>query len=348
MKTDDKINPQMVVLARESRGISQKELADLLDISAGKVCHVEQDAQTFSDDTFHRLCSVLKYPKSFFYQQTDAYLPTLVNFRKRLVVSQKFIMPIEAITNIFRLNVEIMAREKSLPELDIPEIKEENPVEAANKLRKIWNIPSGRIENLVTLIENKGIFIGSFDFGTERVDSRTILTSGRHPIILLNKTLLGDRLRFSLAYELGHIIMHMFSPVAPEREIGHEANLFAAAFLLPEAEIRQDFENEISISRLAELKPKWKVSMQSLLYRADDLGYLSYNQKRYLLTQFNQMNIRRREPLELDIPIENPVLLSNLMEEFRIEKNWSMKQMADKLHLNKEDYIGKYIAETKY
>ncbi len=343
MKTDDKINPQMVILARESRGITQRELASLLDISAGKVCQVEQDAQTFSEEALNKLCTALNYPESFFFQSGEAYLPTLVNFRKRLTVAQKFIMPIEAQTNVFRLNTEILTKEKPLPKLDIPEIKDENPLEVADRLRTLWNIPDGPVENLVSIMESKGILIGSFDFGTERVDSRTILTSGRHPIVLVNKTLLGDRLRFSLAYELGHILMHLFSPVAPEREIGHEANLFAASLLMQEATIRNDFEGEINISRLGQLKSKWRVSMQALLYRADDLGFLTYNQKRYLLTQFNQLKIRRREPVELDVPIETPVLLSNLMESYRNEKKWSVKQMADKLHLTKEDYIEKYM-----
>ncbi|HBF89350.1 MAG TPA: hypothetical protein DDX39_11980 [Bacteroidales bacterium] len=348
MKTTEKINPQMVILARESRGISQKELADLLDISAGKVCHVEQDAQTFSDVDFNRLCQVLKYPKSFFYQQTDAFLPTMVNFRKRLVVSQRFIMPIEAQTNIFRLNVEALANEIILPTLNIPEIKETSPIEVADKLRKLWNIPDGPIDNLTEIVESNGILIATFDFGTERVDSRTILTSGRHPIILLNKKSLGDRRRFSLAYELGHILMHLFYPVEMEREIGHEANVFAAALLMQESEIRKDFNQaDINIPRLSVLKPKWKVSMQALLYRSDDLGYITYNHKRYLLSMFNQMKIRRREPIELDVPIENPNLLSNLMEGYRNEKNLSVKQMADKLYLLKDDYIDKYVAETE-
>lgn len=333
----------MVILARESRGISQRELASMINISAGKVCHVEQDAQTFSDETFSLLSKVLNYPKSFFFQKGDAYLPTLVNFRKRLTVAQKFIMPVDAQTQIYRLNVEILSNEKHLPKLDIPEIKDENPILVAGKLRKLWGIPEGPIENLVSIIERKGILIGSFDFGTERVDSRTVLTSGRHPVVLLNKSMLGDKLRFSLAFELGHIIMHLFFPIAPNREIGHEANLFAAAFLMPESDIKKDFDGEINIPRLGELKLKWKVSMQSLLYRADDMGFLTYNQKRYLLTLFNQMKIRRREPVELDVPVEKPSLLSDLMVQLRKEKNWSVQQMADKLHLIKKDFIEKYF-----
>ncbi len=343
MKPIDKINPQMVILARESRGISQKDLASLLHISAGKVCQVEQDTQTFSEDTFTKLCNILHYPESFFFQEGEAFLPSLVNFRKRTKIAQKRIIPIEAHSNIIRLNIEILAKEKALPETNIPVINGEDPVEAAIGLRQSWNIPEGPVLNLIQYIEKNGILIATFDFGTERVDSRTVLTTDRHPVILLNKTLLGDKLRFSLAYELGHIAMHFYSPVAQEREIAHEANLFAAAFLMPESDIKKDFEADINITSLSVLKPKWGVSMQSLLYRADDMGMLPYNRKRYLLSQFNQLKIRRREPLELDIPVEKPVLLYRLMEQLREEKEWSVGQAAGFFHLAEEDYAEKYM-----
>lgn len=117
---------------------------------------------------------------------------------------------------------------------------------------------------------------------------------------------MGDRLRFSLAFQLGHLVMHTYSPVPADREISHEANLFAAELLMPEETIREDFMDGITLPILAQLKRKWKVSMISLLYRADDLGFLTPNQKRYLVQQFNDAKIRRREPVELDVAKNNP------------------------------------------
>ncbi|MBL0267161.1 MAG: hypothetical protein IPP99_00340 [Chitinophagaceae bacterium] len=73
---------------------------------------------------------------------------------------------------------------------------------------------------------------------------------------------------------------------------------------------------------LGELKRKWKVSMIALLYRADDLGLLTPNQKRYLVQQFNQQNIRRREPQELDIPKENPKLMRRLLADYMGKQSW--------------------------
>lgn len=355
--TDIQINPKMVVLARESRGLSQKELADKLGISAAKLCQVEQDSQSFSDEIMEKLSSVLHYPSHFFSQQGEAFLPMSLNYRKREHVSAKLLMPLEAQINLYRLNIEILSQKIKFPSANIPvlDLKKFDSIEqVAKELRKQWTIPKGAIENLTELLEQNGIIVIAGDFRTERVDSKTILTkdkpaytnasAGRQPIIVLNKLHLADRQRFSLAYELGHLVMHTFTMPSFKRDISHEANMFAAGFLMPESEIKKDFsvENGITIPLLAELKRKWKVSMQALLFRAADLGFLTDNQKRYLLGQFNTLKIRRREPPELDIPKEKPRLLRDLITKYKNAHQLSLKEMAELFHLEPEDFMSKY------
>jgi len=43
-------------------------------------------------------------------------------------------------------------------------------------------------------------------------------------------------------YELGQLLMHTFNIVSVDRDISHEANAFAAEFLMPANEIKKDFE----------------------------------------------------------------------------------------------------------
>jgi Zn-dependent peptidase ImmA (M78 family) len=130
--------------------------------------------------------------------------------------------------------------------------------------------------------------------------------------------------------------------VAWNRDTGHEANLFAAELLMPEPDIRADFEQGISVPILADLKKKWKVSMISLLYRADDLGYLTPYQKKQVLLQFNEMHIRRREPVELDVPLEQPVMLKEWLERLRTEKELDVAQIAAMLHCSENEFSELY------
>ena len=339
------INTAMLILARESRGLSQIQIAEAIGMSATNLSKIERAEIGLHNDNLEKIGTITGYPLPFFTQKGEIS-PENLSYRKREIVTQKLLNPVNAKANIIRLQVQQLAHllHKTAYFLPKKPINEQNePAIIAQKLRKEWQVSSGAISNITNLIESKGIIITQFDFNTPRIDSRTMLTSDKQPIIFTNSSLLGDRQRFSLAYELGQLIMHSFVPVAIDRDISHEANLFAAEFLMPEADIRPDFEQGITIPILAQLKTKWKVSMISLLYRADDLGYLTPNQKRYLLQQFNSLNIRRREPVELDIEPEQPKLLRQWASSLQKNLQLNTLQMAMLLCLSVEDYLEQYV-----
>jgi Zn-dependent peptidase ImmA (M78 family) len=233
--------------------------------------------------------------------------------------------------------------EQSAPKLPLYEVDEKiTPSKIASLVRKKWNLPAGAINNLSKVLEEHGIIISSFDFGTDRVDSRSMLTDDNYPIIFLNRNLLGDRQRFSLAFELGHLIMHTFCIVPHDRDINHEANLFAAELLMPAKDILKDFKDGVTLPLLGELKRKWKVSMIALLYRADDLDLLTPNQKRYLVQQFNDQKIRRREPPQLDVAKEIPQLMRRLLADFMGKTKLGVMQLCTVLAIETDDYLTYY------
>lgn len=342
MPTD--VNPNMIVLAREARGLTQQDLAERLNLHRANVSRLEKGETSIQHGTLLAISAATSYPPQFF-SQRGMFMPVNLAYRKREHVPAKVLTPIEAKMNIIRRHVQFVTRalDKEVPSLPAYEVTEERrPENIAALVRKHWNVGSGTVENLVVLLERNGIVISAFDFGTARVDSRCMLTDDKYPIIFINKNLLGDRLRYTLAYELGQLLMHTFFPVSSERDISREANHFAAAFLVPENDVQEDFENGITLSILADLKRKWKVSMISLLYRADDLGYLTPNQKRYLIQQFNEQKIRRREPVELDLPIEQPALLKQLVNRYIIEYEIDIQAMAAIFAIPPQDYLDYY------
>jgi Zn-dependent peptidase ImmA (M78 family)/DNA-binding XRE family transcriptional regulator len=334
----------MIVLAREAKGLTQIELAEKIGMSNTNVSKMEKGEINVSEETISSIAAATNFPISFFKQETEIY-PEYLAYRRRDNVAQKLITPINAKVNILKFNVQYLIKELKIENPAIPqyEVSEANsPATIAQKVRKAWKINAPVIEHFIPLLEQKGIAIISFDFETERVDSRCIKTENNYPVIIFNRSLLGDRQRFSLAYQLGHIIMHTFYDVDWERDITHEANLFASEFLMPEKDIRKDFESGISFVQLAQLKKKWKVSMISILYRADDLGYLTANQKKYLLQQFNEQKMRRREPKELDVAVEKPTLVRKWIYEIKQRKKLDVKEMALLLNLNIDEFIEFY------
>lgn len=343
MLTTGKVNPQMITIARESRGLVHLDLAEKLNISKSTAWRLEQEASATNEELLENLSKTLHYPDSFFFQKGEV-LPLSLSYRKRNIVAAKLISEIEANINIYRLNLEqlftaIKYDDIKLPILDVN--KYGSPQECAKQLRKIWKLEKGVIENLTEVLEDKKILLINFDFGTERVDGRCTMALDKFPIIVTNRSLLGDRQRFTLAYELGHLVMHLYTSPAYDRDLSHEANLFAAELLMPEKDIKNDLD-DLSLPKLGELKRKWKVSMQALVYRAADLELISDNQKRYLMQQFNQQNIRRREPKELDIPTEQYRLVRDLLTQYRTKQKLSVAKMASFLHLEQEDFLQRY------
>ena len=338
------INPNMIVLAREARGLTQAELAEEIGISATNLSKMERADIGISNGMVETISDKTCFPPHFFYQGGDI-VPENLNYRKREVVAQKLITPIHAKVNIVRKHVHFLTMALNIQTSPVPvmEVTEaQTPQIIAAKFRKLWKVETPIIADLTKLIEDNGIVIKSFPFNTDRVDSRSILTDDKFPIIFFNESLLGDRQRFSLAYELGQLIMHTFSIVPLDRSVSHEANAFAAEFLMPAKDIIADFKDGVTIPLLGELKRKWKVSMISLLYRADDLGLLSPNQKRYLIQQFNQLKIRRREPMELDIAKEQPRLIQRWIADFRSKTKLGVVEMAALLFLNVDEFLELY------
>ena len=338
------VNTSMIVLAREARGLSQAELAELIGMSATNLSKIERADIGIAKELLETIADKTDYPVEFFFQKGEI-VPENLKYRKREVVAQKLITPIHAQVNVIRKHIYFLTLALQIPNADIPILEvsaTQTPQQIAIKLRKLWKVNTPVIDNITKLIEDNGIVTKSFPFNTDRVDSRSILTDDKLPIIFLNSSLLGDRQRFSVAYELGQLIMHTFCIVGLDRDVSHEANAFAAEFLMPEKEIRKDFGNDITIPLLGELKRKWKVSMVALLYRADDLGYLTPNQKRYLLQQFNQLKIRRREPMELDIPKERSSLVKRWIAEFRSKTKISVVEMSALFFLNVDEFLELY------
>ncbi len=297
-------NPYILSLARESRGILQQKLAKDLNITQGTLSKIESSVLDVSEELTKKIAKILAYPESLFYLK-GSELPTIASFRrKNEKVSRKIMKQVNAKVNLYRVLIETYLQNVTV-KLTIPKISYQSPEQAAIEIRKHWSLNKGLISNLVEVLESHGVILFGFDFNAPNLDSRSFLTENGQPIIVYNKTLLGDRLRFALAFELGNIVMHGFNFV----DLKHKANLFASEFLMPELDIKEDLKHPISIELLSSLKKKWKVSMQSILFRANTLRIISDNQKSYIWSQFLSLGIDKREPIILDVEIEKPLFL---------------------------------------
>jgi Zn-dependent peptidase ImmA (M78 family) len=107
--------------------------------------------------------------------------------------------------------------------------------------------------------------------------------------------------------------MHHTFP-AGLKKIEDEANQFAAEFLMPEEAMRREIIPPVTLTALAELKPKWGVSIRALIKRASDLEIITERQARYLHQQIVALNWHKKEPANLYIPAEKPRAFKKIAE----------------------------------
>ncbi len=305
-------------LARQRRGMTQKDAASALHIAQAVVSRLENRVIDADDEVLDRASIVYDVPREFFQITDPVYGPPVsvhAMLRGHSDVSAREIDMITAELNIrlfhirrFLENVNYTAT-LNIPVLDVE--RHEDVARIAATVRAHWKLSNGPIGNLTDLMERAGIIIAGSDFGGAQVSGVTFSAPGSPPIVLLNMAHPADRIRYTLAHELGHLVMHRF----PTASMENEANRFAANFLLPPNEIKQVFRGrKISLELLAALKKEWRVSMQSLLMSAHAQGFLTDNQSRYLWQQLSVKGWRLREPAELDFPHDAPSVLPAILK----------------------------------
>lgn len=340
----EKINHKMIQLARESRGYTQTELAIKMDIPQGNLSRMERDELGVKDEHLDKMCAILNYPKDFFYQRNHI-CTTDTHYRKTITIDQKTKLKAEALMNIYKFNVEEMLKSLDVKN-NIPVIKDQydSPEQIAKYVRSYWKIPRGAIDNLSKVVEDNGILVIQVDFETEKIDGRTIVTDTGHPIIFINKNASGDRQKLTLAHELGHVILHINGVPSFARDEEDEAFRFGIEFLMPLNECQYDLTDKLSIEKLADLKRIWKISMQSILYRAQKQELVNKNRCKYLWSIFSAKGWRKVEPIE--IPKETPTLISRMITMFNVNLEYSKDEIAKIFSLNVNEVDNRYFKQN--
>jgi transcriptional regulator with XRE-family HTH domain len=68
-----KISHGMITLARDSRGISQPELAQKMGVNQGWLSRIEGGLRTIQPEQLDKLANILDYPIEFFAQKETIY-----------------------------------------------------------------------------------------------------------------------------------------------------------------------------------------------------------------------------------------------------------------------------------
>lgn len=342
-------NGAMLRLARQFRGFQQKELAERSRVDAAIISRAENGAVVPSEGVVSRLAHELNVPESLFgfaFQPIGLPISYHPMWRKRQSVSQKETDRVLADANMRGLHLRRMLPSVGFePELIIPRIEPGeyggDCREIARLVRRAWGMPAGPLINLTEYVERAGIFVFHVDLEKNvDVDGLTLRLPGLPPVIILNSRMPADRMRFSLAHELAHLVMH---PV-PTPEIEKQANEFASELLIPSIDIRACFiGRKIDMKLFAQLKPEWRVSMAALLYAAGEINAIGPGQSQTLWRQYSSLRYKSvGEPPELNFPVEKPSLGAFLVRAHIDDFGYSFAEMTELLGLPEDDIRAMY------
>lgn len=296
--------------ARAAAGLSMAELGRRVGVSANMIKKYEHDESMPGFEAYWNLSQALQVPRGYLMRPVSLEL-SAIEYRKRANAPKRVTRRIEADA------LEQAERWKELadlwPQLPAPifrgppaavrglsrKIDDLDQVEqAAERVRECWELGFGPIPNLAALLEGRGILVIVTGVDTEdRFDGLQAAITDQ-PLIVIAGDWPGDRQRFTLAHELGHLLLRgrIRSRVLDEEKA---CNRFAGAFLLPAAAARErlgERRDKLTQAELLRLKREYGLSMAGCVYRAADLGIIDAAHSRELFRMFSARGWRKKEP----------------------------------------------------
>lgn len=175
----------------------------------------------------------------------------------------------------------------------------EDAEKAANDFRNYINISNKQpISDLINILENLGIIIIQIKNSDNRFDDfdgLSELVNNVPVIVLLDGIKDGARQRFTIAHELGHLVLNIIDEELDEEKL---CNRFASALLMPKEAVINEFgisRGKINFFELIAFRNEFKVSYAAIVYRLKDLDIISEYIYKKLNIDLNQ-RIGKKDP----------------------------------------------------
>lgn len=304
-------------LARLVGGFSLDDLGGLVAASRQFIHQLETGAKEPTAEMREALAAALAVTPSFF--SVPAGNPVReedCHFRRLASAPRGLVAQTVARGTVLEALVDALESQVRIPNVNFPDAgrpASPDAIErAAEYTRLHWSLGlDGPITSMMRVVENAGAVVVNFDDLTDRIDALSM--ARRRPIIVRSMAKnAGARLRFDLAHEVAHVIMHQ-GIVTGDSVTEGEAHRFAGAFLIPRAAFAREFPRNrrtLDWNGLFNMKLRWKVSVRAIVRRAFDLGLIDAAQYRTANIQLVKTGQSKTERYDERIEFEEPELLN--------------------------------------
>lgn len=216
----------------------------------------------------------------------------------------------------------------------------EEAEDAAASVRTTWNLGGGPIPDITELLEERGIKVfkwrlpGSVDGLSCRVHR---LGGDDVPVVVCSTERSPERQRFTIAHELGHLVLDVPPTVPAEKA----CQRFAGAFLAPGDELAREVgcrRLNFGFDELIEIKHIFGISAAALVMRMRDLGIITEATVRAIFSGIGR-GWRTMEPRPLE-RTESPTRFRRLCLRALAENEISESKAAELLRLRVSEIEG--------
>lgn len=339
--------------ARVAAGLSLREVAARAEVSAMAVSKFERGLANPTSATLIRLARALDTRIEFFLRPVRVELAR-PEYRKRSTLPKKQLARIEAdiVDQVERFE-ELLALFPTRPigRLAIPgelsqRIDDYAQIEdVALAVRTAWHLGHDAITSLADTLEERGLVVlttdadvsGKFDGLAAMVDDL--------PIVVVGARWPGDRQRFTIAHELGHLVLD--GRIDAQLDEEQACNRFAGAFLAPAPTVRHELgerRRRLDPNELQSLKHEYGLSMMAWVFRARDVGVIDDTTAASLFRAFSSRGWRKTEPGPQVAP-EAPKLFDRLVLRALAEDMISTSKAAELMGLSIAEFQGRLQIE---
>ena len=290
--------------ARIAAGLSQRRAAELVGLSAMAISKFERGTLTPNSKTLIALGRAFRVRVEYFFRSSSPAIQG-IRYRKEPSLPKKILAKIEAIVID---HVERFLETLTLYPISpiesfqvprrLPEVHDLDDVESvALKVRKAWRLGQDPIASVVGVLEEHGILVVIIEVPEGARFDGLAATADGTPIIVVGREWPGDRQRFTLAHELGHLVLDGRLPPGLDEE--QACNRFAGAFLVPRERACAALgphRTQLGSQELLLLKHEYGLSMAGWVHRAHELGIISHSLSTSIFKSFNELGWRTEEP----------------------------------------------------
>lgn len=329
---------ERLLTLRQLTGMTQKDFAPLLGIQQAHYSQIEKGLRPLTVAQHRALVNRFSLPPDFFTEAPVSYGPASLNFRRRKLSAKQVSMA----TATFGVTEQYITANRGpvehVPMSDGPAKSKRPPEEIASfahETRQLIGMADDKAVNNVTkCMQRIGIEVvplANPQLDLTKIDGISTPIYRFKPFVsTLNYQVPGDRFRFSAAHELGHIMLHSNGHDGSLADREAEADRFAAEFLMPRSVFSQILSPDLTLNAFAQLKASWGVSIQALIRRSYDLGFIDRERYRSLNIQVANRGWKKKEPVE--IPVEKPLnpcppFLSGLSEDMAHVQDSTLAQV---------------------